>query len=205
MKNVGIGLDWLCKLHASSAGLSWGLYFSAYNRAKERYQKSSGQTKLAPQLHLLSAAEAGCLVSPFELARMTQYRSTSVYRIIAYICSEVVPRTAYGDEEKYRVAASISTCAHYGTGVLQGCSAAYAFSHTLFAFIDSCCQAVDGLLADLPVMDCAGVLRDKPNLGDQDKTTAAARFWPHCVTKVTSNCDSPAQQCWAIQGLCACC
>lgn len=44
------------------AGLSWGLYFSAYNRAKERYQKSSGQTKLAPQLHLLSAAEAGCLV-----------------------------------------------------------------------------------------------------------------------------------------------
>ncbi|KAL3144844.1 hypothetical protein ABBQ38_001950 [Trebouxia sp. C0009 RCD-2024] len=44
------------------AGLSWGIYFSAYNRAKERYQKSSGQTKLAPQLHLLSAAEAGCLV-----------------------------------------------------------------------------------------------------------------------------------------------
>ena len=45
------------------AGVSWGIYFSAYNRAKERYQKSSGQTKLAPQLHLLSAAEAGCLVS----------------------------------------------------------------------------------------------------------------------------------------------
>ncbi len=74
--NVRISLEWLSELHASSAGLSWGLYFSAYNRAKERYQKSSGQTKLAPQLHLLSAAEAGCLVSPLELARMTQYRCT---------------------------------------------------------------------------------------------------------------------------------
>ena len=87
---AGIGLEWVCKQHAwSSAGLSWGLYFSAYNRAKERYQKSSGQTKLAPQLHLLSAAEAGCLVSPLVLDRMTQYGSTSVFSIVAHICSEL--------------------------------------------------------------------------------------------------------------------
>lgn len=90
VKAVGTGLEWLCKQRPwSSAGLSWGLYFSAYNRAKERYQKSSGQTKLAPQLHLLSAAEAGCLVSPLELARMTQYRSTSVFSIAAHVCREL--------------------------------------------------------------------------------------------------------------------
>jgi hypothetical protein len=45
------------------AGLSWGIYFFAYNRAKERYQRLLQQTKLSPQLHLLSAAEAGTLVS----------------------------------------------------------------------------------------------------------------------------------------------
>lgn len=44
------------------AGVSWGIYFSAYNRAKERYQRRTGQVKLAPQLHLASASEAGCLV-----------------------------------------------------------------------------------------------------------------------------------------------
>ena len=47
----------------TSAGLSWGIYFFAYNRAKERYQRLLQQSKLSPQLHLLSAAEAGSLVS----------------------------------------------------------------------------------------------------------------------------------------------
>ena len=47
-----------------AAGMSWGLYFAFYNRAKDRYQRWTGQSKLAPQVHLLSAAEAGCVVSP---------------------------------------------------------------------------------------------------------------------------------------------
>lgn len=46
------------------AGVSWGLYFFAYNRAKERYQGVLEQSKLSPQLHLLSAAEAGALARP---------------------------------------------------------------------------------------------------------------------------------------------
>ena len=50
-------------LHARAAGMSWGLYFAFYNRAKDRYQRWTGQSKLAPQVHLLSAAEAGCVVS----------------------------------------------------------------------------------------------------------------------------------------------
>ena len=91
------------------------------------------------------------------------------------------------------------------TALLQGCSSAHASFYTLFAFIDPCCQAVDGFLAELPIPVCAGVLRHKSNLGDQDKTTAAARLWPHCVSKVTSKCDSPSRQCRAIQGLCTCC
>ena len=42
-------------------GLSWGIYFAAYDNAKARWQTSPGQALAAP-LHLLSAAEAGCLV-----------------------------------------------------------------------------------------------------------------------------------------------
>lgn len=44
------------------SGLAWGIYFFAYNTAKERYRRASGQVKLSPALHLVSAAEAGCLV-----------------------------------------------------------------------------------------------------------------------------------------------
>ena len=44
------------------SGLSWGIYFAAYDNAKARWQTSPGQALAAP-LHLLSAAEAGCLVS----------------------------------------------------------------------------------------------------------------------------------------------
>lgn len=50
------------------AGLSWGIYFMAYNSAKQRWQRRRKVAHLPPQLHLLSAAEAGCLVrrhSPF--------------------------------------------------------------------------------------------------------------------------------------------
>ena len=45
------------------AGLSWGIYFMAYNSAKRRWQRRRKVAHLPPQLHLLSAAEAGCLVS----------------------------------------------------------------------------------------------------------------------------------------------
>ena len=45
------------------AGVSWGIYFAAYNRAKARYQRRSGAAKLGPQMHLAAAAEAGALVS----------------------------------------------------------------------------------------------------------------------------------------------
>ncbi|KAK9808587.1 hypothetical protein WJX72_000133 [[Myrmecia] bisecta] len=44
------------------AGLSWGIYFAAYNQAKQRYQKWLNQPRLSAPLHLLSAAEAGALV-----------------------------------------------------------------------------------------------------------------------------------------------
>lgn len=43
------------------AGLSWSLYFAAYDNAKARWQTAPGQALPAP-LHLLSAAEAGALV-----------------------------------------------------------------------------------------------------------------------------------------------
>ncbi|XP_057952875.1 folate transporter 1, chloroplastic isoform X14 [Malania oleifera] len=42
--------------------ISWGLYFSFYSRAKQRYSKNR-EEKLSPGLHLASAAEAGALVS----------------------------------------------------------------------------------------------------------------------------------------------
>ncbi|KAK4754080.1 hypothetical protein SAY87_002184 [Trapa incisa] len=50
--------------HPSVLGstVSWGLYFFFYGRAKERYSQSK-EEKLTPGFHLLSAAEAGTLVS----------------------------------------------------------------------------------------------------------------------------------------------
>ena len=47
---------------AACAGLSWGIYFTAYNNAKVRWQGLRNQATLPAQLHLLSAAEAGCIV-----------------------------------------------------------------------------------------------------------------------------------------------
>lgn len=44
------------------SGLAWGIYFFAYNTAKERYHHWTGQAKLSPALHLISAAEAGSIV-----------------------------------------------------------------------------------------------------------------------------------------------
>ncbi|OWM66409.1 folate transporter 1, chloroplastic isoform X2 [Punica granatum] len=44
------------------SSISWGLYFFFYGRAKERYSRMR-EEKLTPGLHLLSAAEAGALVS----------------------------------------------------------------------------------------------------------------------------------------------
>jgi hypothetical protein len=46
----------------SGAGLSWGIYFTAYNSAKRRWQKRKNTVNLPPHLHLLSATEAGCIV-----------------------------------------------------------------------------------------------------------------------------------------------
>jgi hypothetical protein len=44
-------------------GLSWGIYFTAYNNAKMRWQGLRNEASLPAPLHLLSAAEAGCMVS----------------------------------------------------------------------------------------------------------------------------------------------
>lgn len=44
------------------SGVAWGIYFFAYNTAKDRYKRLTGQTNVGPLLHLASAAEAGSLV-----------------------------------------------------------------------------------------------------------------------------------------------
>lgn len=45
-----------------TAGVSWGLYFAAYNQAKVRWQRMGGQDELSPVQHLLAAAEGGAVV-----------------------------------------------------------------------------------------------------------------------------------------------
>ncbi|CAK0772832.1 hypothetical protein CVIRNUC_004004 [Coccomyxa viridis] len=70
------------------AGLSWGVYFTAYNNAKVRWQGLRNQATLPAQLHLLSAAEAGCIVclltnpiwvikTRLQLQRATSLRSSA--------------------------------------------------------------------------------------------------------------------------------
>jgi len=44
------------------AGVSWGLYFAAYNQAKVRWQRVGGHGQLSPVQHLLAAAEGGAVV-----------------------------------------------------------------------------------------------------------------------------------------------
>ena len=44
------------------SGVAWGVYFFAYNAAKQRYRELTGQTRLGPLTHLASAAEAGSIV-----------------------------------------------------------------------------------------------------------------------------------------------
>jgi len=44
------------------SGMAWGIYFFSYNKAKDRYKKSTGRTNLPPPLHLAAAAEAGTIV-----------------------------------------------------------------------------------------------------------------------------------------------
>jgi solute carrier family 25 folate transporter 32 len=44
------------------SGLAWGVYFFAYNAAKQRYRELTGHTRLGPLTHLASAAEAGSIV-----------------------------------------------------------------------------------------------------------------------------------------------
>jgi hypothetical protein len=44
------------------AGASWGVFFSAYNRARARYQRRTGSAQLSPAVNLAAAAEAGALV-----------------------------------------------------------------------------------------------------------------------------------------------
>eukprot|EP00252_Welwitschia_mirabilis_P026496 TRINITY_DN8711_c0_g3_i1.p1 TRINITY_DN8711_c0_g3~~TRINITY_DN8711_c0_g3_i1.p1 ORF type:complete len:176 (+),score=16.25 TRINITY_DN8711_c0_g3_i1:98-625(+) len=46
------------------SGLSWGFYFFFYSKAKQRYEKWTNK-ELGPGLHLVSAAEAGCIVCLF--------------------------------------------------------------------------------------------------------------------------------------------
>ena len=44
------------------SGVAWGVYFFAYNAAKQRYRELTGQPRLGPIAHLASAAEAGSIV-----------------------------------------------------------------------------------------------------------------------------------------------
>ena len=61
----GLVISYTCACNAccTYAGLSWGIYFTAYNNAKMRWQSARGESTLPAPLHLLSAAEAGCIVS----------------------------------------------------------------------------------------------------------------------------------------------
>ena len=43
--------------------VAWGVYFSCYNNAKARYQRAYDTRELPSHLHLVSAAEAGLVVS----------------------------------------------------------------------------------------------------------------------------------------------
>ena len=54
----------------AAAGLSWGIYFTAYNAAKQRWQRLRGEESLPAPLHLLSAAEAGCVVCARSAAQL---------------------------------------------------------------------------------------------------------------------------------------
>ena len=58
----------LTNVEIPCAGLSWSLYFTAYNQAKQRYQGLLDTQRLSAPLHLASAAEAGVLVSPWQLS-----------------------------------------------------------------------------------------------------------------------------------------
>ncbi len=129
---------------------------------------------------------------------------TVVYSALLRMSAEnLVPQSLLMGEKR---TISRCCCNEYICPLCNSIAAGLLFCiYTLIAFINPCSQAVDDFRAGLPITVCAGVLRDKSNLGDQDKTTAAARFWPHCVTKAASNCDPPSRQCWAIQGVCACC
>lgn len=44
-------------------GISWGLYFTAYSHAKQRWQHWKEGAPLTPVQHLLAAAEGGAVVS----------------------------------------------------------------------------------------------------------------------------------------------
>ena len=52
---------WDSKL-CMNAGISWGLYFTAYNQSKKRWQRWGGRESLTPGEHLLAAAEGGAVV-----------------------------------------------------------------------------------------------------------------------------------------------
>lgn len=82
----------------AGSGMAWGIYFYAYNRAKQRYQRlqragnssgragSSGtsgqqgqqqQQRLGPGMHLISAAEAGTVVSAAALPQLQKGQCAS--------------------------------------------------------------------------------------------------------------------------------
>lgn len=56
-------MSWPLDILCSVAGVSWGLYFTAYNQSKQRWQRLGGDDNLSPVQHLLAAAEGGAFVS----------------------------------------------------------------------------------------------------------------------------------------------
>ena len=85
-------------LQGACAGLSWGIYFTAYNNAKIRWQGIRNESTLPAPLHLLSAAEAGCIVSPLtpcpvlmqnKFPRLVPLKQTTLqpcYRVNCHSC-----------------------------------------------------------------------------------------------------------------------
>uniref|UniRef100_A0A7N0UXA3 Folate transporter 1, chloroplastic n=1 Tax=Kalanchoe fedtschenkoi TaxID=63787 RepID=A0A7N0UXA3_KALFE len=81
--------------------VSWGLYFFFYSRAKERYLKNR-EEKLTPGLHLVSAAEAGALVSlctnPIWLVKTRLQLQTPLHQTRPYLGLHDAFRTILKEE-----------------------------------------------------------------------------------------------------------
>jgi hypothetical protein len=172
-------------------GASWGVFFSAYNRARARYQRRTGSAQLSPAVNLAAAAEAGALVSgkpanrarpcfaacPFDgscsCCRDAALQHTGQQRICS-CCPVCSIRSGLQPTADRSI---LSVCAHFNeTAPWQSLSPGYVNSNRR---TDACCTA-------------AGVLCDQPHLGGEDAPGAAAGR----AVGVGGSCDSsPGGRC----------